>query len=107
MTTNVPGPGFPLYVLGRKMVQVHPYAPIGDNVKIAVAIFSYLNELSFGITADSSAAADLSVLAQGIHRGLAELQPAASRARPRPARRHNAGSGEREPDVPRLVTSRA
>ena len=92
MTTNVPGPGFPLYVLGRKMVQVHPYAPIGDNVKIAIAIFSYLNELSFGITADATAAADLSVLARGIHRGLAELQPAAIRAHPRPARQQNAGS---------------
>jgi len=75
MTTNVPGPGFPLYVLGRKMLQVHPYAPIGDNVKIAVAIFSYLGEVSFGITADSSAASDLDVLAEGIIRGLAELQP--------------------------------
>jgi len=73
MTTNVPGPGFPLYVLGRKMVHVHPYAPIGDNVKIAVAIFTYLDEISFGITADSSAAADLRVLAQGIQHGLAEL----------------------------------
>jgi hypothetical protein len=47
--------------------------------EIAVAIFSYLNELSFGITADSSAAADVGVLAQGIHRGLAEMQPAATR----------------------------
>ena len=78
MTTNVPGPGFPLYVLGRKMVHVHPYAPIGDNVKIAVAIFSYLDEVSFGITADSSAASDVRVLAQGIQRGLAELRPAAA-----------------------------
>ena len=76
MTTNVPGPGFPLYVLGRKMVHVHPYAPIGDNVRIAVAMFSYLDEISFGITADSSAASDVRVLAQGIRRGLAELQPA-------------------------------
>jgi WS/DGAT/MGAT family acyltransferase len=76
MTTNVPGPGFPLYVLGRKMVQLHPYAPIGDNMKIAVAIFSYAGELSFGITADSSAASDANVLAQGIRRGLAELSVA-------------------------------
>lgn len=79
MTTNVPGPRFPLYVLGRKMVHVHPYAPIGDNVKIAIAIFSYLNEISFGITADSSAASDIRVLTQGIHRGLAELRPGAGR----------------------------
>jgi diacylglycerol O-acyltransferase / wax synthase len=75
MTTNVPGPQFPLYLLGRRMVQAHPYAPIGDNVKIAIAIFSYLGQLSFGITADSSAADDLDIIAQGIHHGLAELQP--------------------------------
>lgn len=75
MTTNVPGPQFPLYILGRRMVQAHPYAPIGDNVKIAIAIFSYLGQLSFGITAESSAAPDLDILTQGIHHGLAELQP--------------------------------
>jgi len=93
MTTNVPGPGFPLYVLGRKLVQVHPYAPIADNVKIAIAIFSYLGELSFGITADSSAASDLDVLAQGIHRGLAELQTASQCHSPKPAEvcAHNSG----------------
>jgi diacylglycerol O-acyltransferase len=74
MTTNVPGPQFPLYVLGRQMVRAHPYAPIGGNVRIAIAIFSYLGRFSFGITADSSAAADLDILARGIRRGLAELQ---------------------------------
>ena len=75
MTTNVPGPQFPLYILGRQMLQAHPYAPIGDNMKIAIAIFSYLGELSFGITAESSAASDLDILSQGIGHGLAELQP--------------------------------
>jgi diacylglycerol O-acyltransferase / wax synthase len=75
VTTNVPGPQFPLYILGRQMVQAHPYVPIGDNVKIAIAIFSYLGQLSFGITAESSAAPHLDILAQGIHHGLAELQP--------------------------------
>jgi diacylglycerol O-acyltransferase len=75
VTTNVPGPQFPLYILGRQMLQAHPYVPIGDNVKIAIAIFSYLGQLSFGITADSSAATDLDILAQGIHSGLAELKP--------------------------------
>ena len=75
VTTNVPGPQFPLYILGRQMVQAHPYVPIGDNVKIAIAIFSYLGQLSFGITAESSAAPDLDILVKGIHHGLAELQP--------------------------------
>ncbi|MDR2985253.1 MAG: WSD1 family O-acyltransferase, partial [Nocardiopsaceae bacterium] len=74
VTTNVPGPPFPLYVLGRKLLHAHPYVPIGDNVQIATAIFSYLGELSFGVTADSSASADVDILGPGIHRGLAELQ---------------------------------
>jgi diacylglycerol O-acyltransferase / wax synthase len=80
VTTNVPGPQFPLYVLGRQMVQAHPYVPIGDNVRIAIAIFSYLGRFSFGITGDSSAAPDLDILARGIRHGLAELQTLASQA---------------------------
>ncbi|HUB39821.1 MAG TPA: wax ester/triacylglycerol synthase family O-acyltransferase [Streptosporangiaceae bacterium] len=75
VTTNVPGPQFPLYLLGRKMLQAHPYTPIADNVKMAVAVFSYLGQLSFGITAESSAASDLGILTKGISRGLAELHP--------------------------------
>jgi diacylglycerol O-acyltransferase / wax synthase len=75
MTTNVPGPQFPLYILGRKMLQAHPYAPIADNVKISIAVLSYLGQLSFGITAESSAATDLDILAKGIRHGLAELHP--------------------------------
>jgi diacylglycerol O-acyltransferase / wax synthase len=87
VTTNVPGPQFPLFILGRRMVEAHPYVPIGDNVRIAVAIFSYLGRFSFGITADSSAAPDLDVLARGIHRGLTELQiQSAATTRTGPAR---------------------
>jgi len=89
VTTNVPGPPFPLYLLGRKMLQAHPYVPIGDNVQIAIAMFSYLGRLSFGITADSSAAADLDVLTRGIHRGLAELRPQAHIRWIRPAAASN------------------
>src|SRR5262249_57235429 len=87
VTTNVPGPRFPLFVLGRKMVEAYPYVPIGDNVRISVAIFSYLDRFSFGITADYSAATDLDVLTKGIRRGLAELaaQPAAARRAADPA----------------------
>jgi WS/DGAT/MGAT family acyltransferase len=88
MTTNVPGPQFPLYVLGRRMLQAHPYAAIGDNMKIAVAVFSYLGELSFGITAESSAAPDVDILAQGIHHGLAELL---AELHPHPATSSQAG----------------
>jgi hypothetical protein len=94
VTTNVPGPQFPLYVLGRQMVEAHPYVPIGDNVRIAIAIFSYLGRFSFGITADASAAPGLDILTQGIRRGLAQLQAqslATQRASASPAATRRAG----------------
>src|SRR5206468_4166840 len=87
VTTNVPAPRFPLFILGRRMVEAYPYVPIGDNVRISIAIFSYLDRFSFGITADYSAAPDLDVLTKGIRRGLAELQAQSATRRTAPARR--------------------
>jgi diacylglycerol O-acyltransferase / wax synthase len=81
VTTNVPGPRSPLYLLGRRMEAAYPYVPIGDNVRISIAIFSYLDRFSFGVTADYSAAPDLDVLITGIRRGLAELDTRAAAAR--------------------------
>ncbi|HEX9065204.1 MAG TPA: wax ester/triacylglycerol synthase family O-acyltransferase [Streptosporangiaceae bacterium] len=75
VTTNVPGPQIPLYLLGRKLAELYPYVPIGDNVRIGIAIFSYTGEVTFGITADYSTVAEseLDVLVEGIGAGLAEL----------------------------------
>src|SRR5258708_5982102 len=82
VTTNIPGPGFPLYLLGRQMTEVYPYVPIGDNLRIGIAVYSYLDTFGFGITADykSVAEADLEILTAGINRGLAELLARAKRA---------------------------
>jgi WS/DGAT/MGAT family acyltransferase len=72
-TTNVPGPQFPLYLAGRRMLESFPYIPLFAQVRIAVAIFSYDGALSFGISGDYDTAPDIDVLARGIERGLAEL----------------------------------
>ncbi len=82
VATNVPGPRFPLFILGRQMVAAYPYVPIGDNVRISIAIFSYLDRFSFGVTADFDAAPDLDVLTEGISRGVAELRERSAGARP-------------------------
>ena len=73
VTTNVPGPRFSLYAAGRKMVEAFPYVPLGGNVRIGVAIFSYTGQLNFGITGDYDTAPDISVLADGIEAGMGEL----------------------------------
>jgi diacylglycerol O-acyltransferase len=74
VVTNVPGPCRPLYILGRQMEAGHLYVPIGSDVRLSVAIFSYLDTISFGVTVDYDAAPDLDVLVGGISRGLAELR---------------------------------
>ncbi len=81
VTTNVPGPRFPLYLLGRKLRELYPYVPIGDHLRTGVAVFSYLDHFAFGLTADYRAVpkSDLQVLTMGIKGGLAELKAQAGR----------------------------
>ena len=77
VTTNVPGPRETLYALGREVQELLPYVPIADRVRIGVAIFSYRDTLTFGITGDYEAASDLAVLADGIADSVEELVQAA------------------------------
>jgi hypothetical protein len=73
VTTNVPGPQIPLYAVGRRMLEVYPYVPLGIRLRIAVAIFSYDGRVTFGVTGDYDGAADIEVLAQGIEQAMADL----------------------------------
>jgi diacylglycerol O-acyltransferase len=73
VTTNVPGPPFPLYCLGRRVVEMHPYVPLAGGIRIATAIFSYLGKLNFGISGDFDGMPDLEILAKGIRAGFDEL----------------------------------
>jgi diacylglycerol O-acyltransferase / wax synthase len=73
VTTNVPGPRFPLYMLDRQMTEIHPYVPIASNIRISVGILSYLDQLNFGINADFDGVPDISVLSRGIREGFDEL----------------------------------
>jgi diacylglycerol O-acyltransferase len=73
VTTNVPGPQFPLYAAGRKMLRAFPYVPLGGQMRIGVAIFSYNGEVNFGITGDYDTTSDLDVLSGGIEDGMAQM----------------------------------
>jgi hypothetical protein len=73
VTTNVPGPQFPLYLLGREMAGIYPYVPVASNMRVSVGILSYLGQLNFGINADFDAVPDIGVLARGIRSGFGEL----------------------------------
>jgi diacylglycerol O-acyltransferase len=86
-TTNVPGPRIPLYLLGRQLIESHPYVPVFAGVRVATGVFSYLDTFSFGITADFDSFPDVDVIADGIRAGFGELvalATAASAAVPTP-----------------------
>jgi diacylglycerol O-acyltransferase len=73
VTTNVPGPRQRLYCLGRPLVEILPYVPLASTIRIGIAIFSYCDQITFGITGDYDTTPDLEVLAQGIADGIATL----------------------------------
>ncbi|HWC34558.1 MAG TPA: wax ester/triacylglycerol synthase family O-acyltransferase [Mycobacteriales bacterium] len=77
VTTNVPGPPVPLYLLGRKLTRLLPFVPIADRVRVGVAMLSYCEELTFGITGDYGTTADINVLRDAISAEIAALLKAA------------------------------
>jgi len=77
LVTNVPGPQFPLYVLGRELDTVVPVAFLPSKHALAVANFSYNGKLSFGLLGDLDAMDDLDVVRDGLERSLSELVEAA------------------------------
>ena len=80
VTTNVPGPAFPLYAMGRKLIEIIPYVPIATRLRTGISIFSYCGNLTFGVTGDYATTPDLDVLARGIEDNLAALLAAAGQA---------------------------
>jgi WS/DGAT/MGAT family acyltransferase len=91
VTTNVPGPRVPLYLLGRRMTALYPYVPIGAGLRTSVGIFSYVDTITFGINVDFDAVPDVGVLAKGVADGMADLvalagqEPTAKPRRPKRA----------------------
>jgi WS/DGAT/MGAT family acyltransferase len=73
LVTNVPGPQFPVYVLGRRMRAIFPVPFLAGDRALAVAIMSYDGGMDFGLLGDYDALPDLDVVAEGIEASLAQL----------------------------------
>ena len=81
VVTNVPGPQFPLYMLGRKLLRIYPQVPLVRNTALGIAIMSYDGTLNFGLLGDYDALPDLDDLAAALRDAIAELAAAAGVAR--------------------------
>ncbi len=86
VVTNIPGPQFPLYVLGREMEATIPMVPLAKQQAVCVAIMSYNGQLNFGLTGDYDAMPDLDSLAEDLDASITELVEAAGGKRGRKSR---------------------
>ena len=75
--TNVPGPQFPLYMLGRRLRAFYPEVPLVQNTALGIAIMSYDGKVFFGLLGDFDAMPDLDELAADLRSAITELGTAA------------------------------
>jgi WS/DGAT/MGAT family acyltransferase len=85
IVTNVPGPQFPLYLLGRELQELAPIAFLPEDHAMAVAIMSYNGCVDFGLLGDFDSMPDLDVFAGYLEDAVSELMEAAGVGRPTPA----------------------
>jgi WS/DGAT/MGAT family acyltransferase len=86
VVTNVPGPQFPLYVLGRRMQSIFPMVPLARRQALCVGIMSYNGEVDFGLIGDYDGMADLDSFALDLNGAIDEAAATLSEA-PKPAQR--------------------
>jgi diacylglycerol O-acyltransferase / wax synthase len=77
VVTNVPGPQFPLYLLGRRMERIFPMVPLAKSQALCVGVFSYDGQVNFGLIGDYDALSDLDDVASDLAASLSELLEAA------------------------------
>jgi diacylglycerol O-acyltransferase len=85
LVTNVPGPQFPLYLIGREMEELAPVPFLAPERALAVAIVSYNGNVDIGLIGDYDAMSDLDDFGGDIAASVAELLAAARERAPEPA----------------------
>jgi hypothetical protein len=73
LVTNIPGPQFPLYVLGHELEEVFPLAFLPRKHALAVAIMSYNGAINFGLLGDFDALPDIESIGEALTAELALL----------------------------------
>ena len=76
VVTNVPGPQFPLYLLGKEMLHCFPQVPLAAQQALGIALLSYNGQIGAGLLGDADAARDLPALAAALNDALEELHAA-------------------------------
>jgi WS/DGAT/MGAT family acyltransferase len=88
VVTNVPGPQFPVYLLGAPLREAYPLVPLFTNQALGIALFTYNGGLFWGFNADWDAMPDLHEFVGAVEKECTALRDVAALAPPVvPARR--------------------
>ena len=72
--SNVPGPQFPLYCAGARLVANYPVSVITDGMGLNITVMSYCGHMDFGIVADRDQMPDLWSMLDRLRESLEELK---------------------------------
>jgi WS/DGAT/MGAT family acyltransferase len=81
--SNVPGPQFPLYLAGARLVANYPVSVITDGMGLNITVMSYCGHLDVGIVADREQMPDVARLIGWLEEALVELMAPAPKAKPK------------------------
>jgi WS/DGAT/MGAT family acyltransferase len=73
IVTNVPGPQFPLYMLGAELVAMYPQAPLLPNLGLATGLISYHGKVCWGFNGDYEQIPDLRSFVQLVRSSFEKL----------------------------------
>lgn len=76
--SNVPGPNFPLYSAGARLVSWYPMGPIFDGGGLNITVMSYMGVVHFGLVACKETVRDVWRLAEFVNEATEELLQAAN-----------------------------
>lgn len=85
--TNVPGPQFPMYLLGAKLIRQYPLVPLWHGHGVGIALFSYDGEVCWGFNADYDVMAELEDFVADVEESFKELLAVARGEKPKRARK--------------------
>jgi hypothetical protein len=76
--SNIPGPQFPLYFAGARVVSMYPMGPVMNGSALTITVVSYDGMMLLGLIADRDLVPDLDELAGRVPTAIAQLLSAAT-----------------------------
>jgi WS/DGAT/MGAT family acyltransferase len=84
IVTNVPGPQFPLYLLGAPLLEVYPQLPLFESQGLGVAVMSYNGKICWGMLGDWDLVPDLDAFSEALQSSFDELRDVSPAGQPDP-----------------------